>query len=96
MRVFGAGNAKGEQVVIGDVSGRGNVPVGRQLFSTFHFHSLAYNLNNVHVTLIYIPAHSAGGRLAYKMPFIPMNAPARSAVGPLSSITSPHGLPGTV
>ena len=26
---------------------------------------LAYNLDNVHVTLIYIPARSAGGGLAY-------------------------------
>ena len=32
-------------------------------FSIFHFH-LAYNLDNVHVTLIYIPARSAGGGLS--------------------------------
>ena len=32
----------------------------------------------------------------YKMPFIPINAPTCGAVSPLSSITSPHGLPGTV
>ena len=32
---------------------------------------------------MYIPVRSAGGRLAYKMPSIPMNAPAHRAVGPL-------------
>ena len=32
---------------------------------------------------MYIPVQSAGGVLTYKMPFIPMNAPARGAVGPL-------------
>ena len=32
---------------------------------------------------MYIPVRSAGGGLAYKMPFIPMNAPVRVAIGPL-------------
>ena len=32
---------------------------------------------------MYIPVRSAGEVLAYKMPFIPMNAPARGAVSPL-------------
>ena len=39
---------------------------------------------------MYIPVRSAGGWLAYKMPFIPMNVPAYGAVGPLCVKYSVH------
>ena len=42
------------------------LPVSTKFFEEPKTLSLVYNLA-VHVTLIYIPAHGAGGGLAYKL-----------------------------